>query len=165
MREARLKVEVVWTSIWAGLILVIRLVHGFFLVQKAVLMKHFGFKLSVVRTHQSKKHEVSWKNLSKVMLLMSLPSRSFCGCQEEWSLEHVYLGAFIVLPMDPVSALPVSSVVSSFNASSSLCQLKNELQKNLQDLSSFLLLKSPTPCFPFLPLRHVLGFLGVLSPF
>ena len=41
--QSRIKVKVVWTSIWAGLILVIRLVHGFFLVQKAVLIKHYGF--------------------------------------------------------------------------------------------------------------------------
>ena len=77
------------------------------------------------------------------------------------ALLHVYLGALILLPVSPVSTLPVPSVFCTIEAFSGLCQeLKmcfEVLNKNLQ-----------VPTIPTLKLvrymYHVLK-LGVLSPF
>ena len=151
-----------WTSIWSGLIFELRLVQSFFPVQKAVLhsildSNHQLWELSNTRTWSFKEESQQSSALDVVakpkLLWMSRRMKPW-ACVS-W---RVYRAAFVALsvPCQCQVCLHLQCLKQLVK------QLKNEFPKNLQKLSSFLFLKSPTLLSP--P-RHVLGFLGVLSPF
>jgi hypothetical protein len=151
MRESRLKVKVVWTSIWAGLIFGLRLVQSFFPVQKAVLH-------SILDSN----HQL-WElsNTRNMKFQRRIPAKfcSWCCCQAEASVDvkkNEALSMCILARLScslcgPVSALPVSSV-SSPSMPQAACSISQEwISEESSRTFKFPLLNSPTPCFPFSP--------------
>ena len=161
MVESSMKVKVVWTSKLGKSNLWERISSSFFLVQKYSTFPAPNSKSSVVRIQQPKKHEVSQKTLCQVLLMSAKPKLLWMPRRRKpWACVswRVYRAAFVALsvPCQCQVCLHLQCLKQLVK------QLKNEFPKNLRKLSSFLFLKSPTLLSP--P-RHVLGFLGVLSPF